>query len=428
MLDKIWEYCKDVHRDSTYWWHDHGFEEKEHDEMGIEIEKYDPPEVLAAREQLSRQPRLVVVWYVLWKPSRDFTRPLGPPSGLKGLLHMLNATVIPTKTSSLSRTSSPYYVTHPSVVVDYDDDYQGDTGQNNSDDPLTFAMILLARAIIRNFSNLINNHLCTSSNTRNQAIVQGDNVNIQRKNSGTIANVQCYNCYEKGHYARNCPKPRIRDLKYFMEHMLLAKQDEAGVILTNDQNDFLFADVSRMEEIKELSTNICLMNKIQPANIDGSSNDYAFLSGVQTSSTSYVNPLFAKDNQEQKYLTQSKIINKSIGDDQIDSNIIFDEPNEDVNSGNVENDNNVQDSYELEQLARNTYKEANKQQIIAKKVQQQNIMLTKQLELYKEKVQVFEITKEKTTNYFNEYIEADQKAKQFEQESQSQFIRDRYII
>nr|GEX57945.1 hypothetical protein [Tanacetum cinerariifolium] len=31
------------------------------------------------------------------KPSRDFTRPLGPPDGLKDLLHMLNATVIPTK-------------------------------------------------------------------------------------------------------------------------------------------------------------------------------------------------------------------------------------------------------------------------------------------------------------------------------------------
>ncbi|GJS23545.1 hypothetical protein Tco_0452177 [Tanacetum coccineum] len=35
--------------------------------------------------------------YVLWKPSRDFTRPLGPPSRLKGLLHTLNATVTPTK-------------------------------------------------------------------------------------------------------------------------------------------------------------------------------------------------------------------------------------------------------------------------------------------------------------------------------------------
>ncbi|GJY54554.1 putative reverse transcriptase domain-containing protein [Tanacetum coccineum] len=35
--------------------------------------------------------------------------------------------------------------------------------------------------------------------------------------------------------------------------MLLAKQDEAGVILTDEQNDFLFADAIRMEEIEELS-------------------------------------------------------------------------------------------------------------------------------------------------------------------------------
>ncbi|GJZ67946.1 hypothetical protein Tco_0631186 [Tanacetum coccineum] len=50
----------------------------------------------------------------------------------------------------------------------------GDTVQNNFDDPLTAAMILLVRAITRNFSTPTNNHLCTSSNTINQAIVYGD--------------------------------------------------------------------------------------------------------------------------------------------------------------------------------------------------------------------------------------------------------------
>jgi hypothetical protein len=30
------------------------------------------------------------------KPSRDFTRPLGMPRDLKGLLHMINAIVSPT--------------------------------------------------------------------------------------------------------------------------------------------------------------------------------------------------------------------------------------------------------------------------------------------------------------------------------------------
>ncbi|GJW14283.1 gag-pol polyprotein [Tanacetum coccineum] len=184
--------------------------------------------------------------------------------------------------------------------VDYDDDYQKDVVQTNSRDPLTSVMMLVARAITQRFSNPTNNHLRTSSNTRNQAIIQGDRVNIQSRNSGndgrntrraivqeevvegtnvqndagniqrtlrtmssgTTANVQCYNCSEKGHYARNFPKPRVRDSKYFMEQMLLAKQDEAGVILTDEQNDFLFADASRMEEIEELSANICLMARI----------------------------------------------------------------------------------------------------------------------------------------------------------------------
>ncbi|GJY00105.1 hypothetical protein Tco_0357123 [Tanacetum coccineum] len=50
-----------------------------------------------ALSRISEQGGKGTLWYVLWKPSRDFIRPLGPPSGLKGLLHTLNATVIPTK-------------------------------------------------------------------------------------------------------------------------------------------------------------------------------------------------------------------------------------------------------------------------------------------------------------------------------------------
>ncbi|GJV95480.1 hypothetical protein Tco_1547057 [Tanacetum coccineum] len=59
-----------------------------------------------------------------------------------------------------------------------------DDVHTNSEDPLTSAMLLLARAITQNFSTPTNNHLRTSSNTRNQAIIQGDRVNIQSRNSG----------------------------------------------------------------------------------------------------------------------------------------------------------------------------------------------------------------------------------------------------
>ncbi|GJV78604.1 retrovirus-related pol polyprotein from transposon TNT 1-94 [Tanacetum coccineum] len=363
-------------------------------------------------------------------------------------------------TGSSSRNTSSYYVTHPTSVVDYEDEYQQDDVHTNSEDPLTSAMLLLARAITQNFSTPTNNRLRTSSNTRNQAIIQGDRVNIQSRNSGNAgrnnrrayvqeeivegsnapnetgnvqrtlrtsssgntSTVQCYNCSGKGHYARNCPKPRVRDSKYFMEQMLLAKQDEAGVILTDEQNDFLFADASRMEEIEELSANICLMARIQPADNTsdaGPSYDSAFISEVQSSSNT--------ENEEQMYPTHTKIINSTIGDDQIDSDIIFDSPNGNVNSGSIEKDTHVPDLCALEQLARNAYQEAEKQQIFAQKVQKQNTTLTSQLELYKERVRVLENING-DNNYLNEFLEADKRAKHFSQQAQSQFVRDRDII
>ncbi|GKA57475.1 retrovirus-related pol polyprotein from transposon TNT 1-94 [Tanacetum coccineum] len=304
-------------------------------------------------------------------------------------------------TGSSSRQTSSYYVTHPTSVVDYDDEYQQDDVHNNSEDPLVSAMLLLAKSITQNFTNPTNNRLRASSNTRNQAIIQGDRVNIQSRNSGNTgrnnrrayvqeevvegmnapketgnvqrtlrtpssgntSTVQCYNCSGKGHYARNCPKPRVRDSKYFMEQMLLAKQDEAGVILTDEQNDFLFADASRMEEIEELSANICLMARIQPADHtsdDGPSYESAFISEVQSSSID--------ENNEPMYPTHTKIINSTIGDDQINSNIKFDSFKGNVNSGSVEKDTHVPDLCAVEKLARNAYQEAEKQRIFAQQV------------------------------------------------------------
>nr|GEV85593.1 hypothetical protein [Tanacetum cinerariifolium] len=158
-------------------------------------------------------------------------------------------------TSSSSRSPPTYYVTHPPSVVDYDDEYQGDTFQNNPEDSLTSAMMLLAHAITQHYSTPTNNQLRSFSNIKNQAVVQADRVNIQSRNvgndgrivrrsfnvpkesaenrnvqkktgnvqrnlrtssSGNVTNVQCYNCNEKGHYACNCLKQRVRDSKYFM--------------------------------------------------------------------------------------------------------------------------------------------------------------------------------------------------------------------
>ncbi|GJT86324.1 hypothetical protein Tco_1068041 [Tanacetum coccineum] len=298
-------------------------------------------------------------------------------------------------TGSSSRQTSSYYVTSY---------YQQDDVHNNSEDPLVSA---INQAIIP--GDRVNIQSRNSGNTgRNsrrayvqEEVVEGmdapkETGNVQRTlrtpSSGNTSTVQYYNYSGKGHYARNYPKLRVRDSKYFMEQMLLAKQDEAGVILTDEYNDFLFVDASRMEEIEELSANICLMARIQLADHtsdDGPSYESAFISEVQSSSID--------ENNEPMYPTHTKIINSTIG--------------------------KMGSNEEIRRLAQ----EAEKQQLFAQKVQQQNMTLTSQLELYKERNRILEGIN-KDNNYLNEFLEADERAKRYNKQAQSQLVRDRDII
>ncbi|GJV57222.1 hypothetical protein Tco_1458227 [Tanacetum coccineum] len=154
--------------------------------------------------------------------------------------------------------------------------------------------------------------------------------------------------------------------------MLLAKKDEAGVILSNEENDFLLADASEIEELEELSANICMIARIQKADSDsedGPSYDSAFISEVQDPSTSFMNPLYSRGDHEQTYPEQQEIIKPTIGNDQINSDIIFDDPNVEFNDGKVKHDKNAHDRQDnaMELLARNACKEAEKQLLLAKK-------------------------------------------------------------
>ncbi|GJY27833.1 hypothetical protein Tco_0403600 [Tanacetum coccineum] len=111
--------------------------------------------------------------------------------------------------------------------------------------------------------------------------------------------------------------------------MLLSKKDKAGIILEAEYNDFLLAYASEVEELKELCASVCMMAQIQQVDCDSNKGpvyDSDFLSGVSDPSMSFISELYSINDHEQKYHEQPEIIKPTIGDDQINSDIIFDDP------------------------------------------------------------------------------------------------------
>nr|GEX14080.1 retrovirus-related Pol polyprotein from transposon TNT 1-94 [Tanacetum cinerariifolium] len=167
-----------------------------------------------------------------------------------------------------------------------------------------------------------NNNLRTSSNTsranqdnssrinrgtgyENQTIV---NVVGARENVGTLvvqkSRIQCYNCKEYGHVARECHKPkRAKDAAYHKEKMLLYMQEEAGFQLNAEQADWR-DDTDDEPDDQELEAHYMYMEQLQEVTPDAADNS---------------RPIFDSEPLQKTTISKKQTTNCSVkfGNDQI---------------------------------------------------------------------------------------------------------------
>nr|GEW49695.1 hypothetical protein [Tanacetum cinerariifolium] len=301
--------------------------------------------------------------------------------------------------SSRSHTSTRHkgkeiakLITPPSETASEED---GDPEQAQKDKDMQKNLALIAK-YFKKIYEPTNNKLRTSSNSKNKSVdttprYKNDdhsgqfgnqrtvNVATAREKVGSMvvqkSGIQCFNCKEYGHFAKECKKPkRVKDSAHHKEKMLMCKQVEQGVPLQVEQYDWL-ADTDEEVDEQELEAHYSCMAKIQEVPIADAGTDSEPVEQVQNNADYNV---FANSLQHSE---QSESVSNTCLVETNDSNVTPDSL--DMCEDDIRNDQNDVESDDeriaLANLITNLKLDVNENKKIQKQLKKANTTLAQEL-------------------------------------------------